>query len=37
MIVTLDAVATRKKDKPGPTAEQELAEELSARSGCGRH
>jgi hypothetical protein len=30
MTATLDAVAARKKDKPQPTAEQELAEELVA-------
>src|ERR1700751_3749578 len=32
MTATLDAVATRKKDKPEPTAEQKLAEELVARA-----
>jgi putative transposase len=31
MTATLDAVATRKKDKPEPSAEQKLAEELVAR------
>ena len=33
MTATLDGVATRKKDKPEPTAEQKLAEELVARPG----
>src|SRR5215469_9307603 len=32
MTATLDAVATRKKSKPEPTAEQKLAEELVARA-----
>src|SRR6478672_7095925 len=32
MTATLDAVAARKKDKPEPTAEQKLAEELVARA-----
>ncbi|HEX8870946.1 MAG TPA: IS256 family transposase [Lentzea sp.] len=32
MTATLDAVAARKKDKPEPTAEQQLAEELVARA-----
>jgi hypothetical protein len=32
MTATLDAVATREKDKPEPTAEQKLAEELVARA-----
>src|ERR1700756_4076118 len=32
MNATLDAVATRKKDKPEPTAEQKLAEELVVRA-----
>ncbi len=32
MTATLDAVADRKKDKPEPTAEQKLAEELVARA-----
>ena len=32
MTATLDTVATRKKDKPEPTAEQKLAEELVARA-----
>jgi putative transposase len=32
MTATLDAVANRKKDKPEPTAEQKLAEELVARA-----
>src|SRR5689334_24958530 len=32
MTATLDAVAAKKKDKPEPTAEQKLAEELVARA-----
>src|SRR5947207_15661091 len=32
MNATLDAVANRKKDKPEPSAEQKLAEELVARA-----
>ncbi len=32
MTATLDTVAARKKDKPEPTAEQKLAEELVARA-----
>jgi hypothetical protein len=32
MTATLDSVAARKKDKPEPTAEQKLAEELVARA-----
>jgi len=32
MTATLDAVATKKKDKPEPSAEQKLAEELVARA-----
>jgi transposase-like protein len=32
MTATLDTVANRKKDKPEPTAEQKLAEELVARA-----
>jgi putative transposase len=32
MTATLDAVATKMKDKPEPTAEQKLAEELVARA-----
>ena len=32
MTATLDAVANRKKDKPEPSAEQKLAEELVARA-----
>src|ERR1700745_2470113 len=32
MPATLDDVAARKKDKPEPTAEQQLAEELVARA-----
>ena len=32
MTTTLDSVAARKKDKPEPTAEQKLAEELVARA-----
>jgi putative transposase len=32
MTATLDDVAARKKDKPEPTAEQKLAEELVARA-----
>src|SRR6516225_5356441 len=32
MTATLDDVATRKKGKPEPTAEQKLAEELVARA-----
>src|SRR5436190_12375811 len=32
MTATLDSVAARKKDKPVPTAEQQLAEELVARA-----
>ena len=31
MTATLDGVAARKRDKPEPTAEQKLAEELVAR------
>ena len=32
MTATLDTVAASKKDKPEPTAEQKLAEELVARA-----
>jgi len=32
MTATLDDVANRKKDKPEPSAEQKLAEELVARA-----
>src|SRR6201996_4874082 len=32
MNATLDTMAARKKDKPQPTAEQKLAEELVARA-----
>ena len=32
MTATLDGVATRKKDKPEPTAEQKAAEELVRRA-----
>jgi hypothetical protein len=32
MTATLDGVANKRKDKPEPTAEQKLAEELVARA-----
>ena len=32
MTATLDAVTSKKKDRPEPTAEQQLAEELVARA-----
>jgi hypothetical protein len=35
MTATLDGVAVRKKDKPAPTAEQQVAEELVPSPGVG--
>lgn len=32
MTATLDAVANKRQDKPGPSAEQKLAEDLVARA-----